>query len=684
MRFAILTQGNRVPGIDNYESLGFYQWLHVFGGRIVEAEEALTTCQDGAYDLILIRLIEENLALIPALKERLGRDSFTKLAVCLDIPVPYWESEFTGAKHLDALKTAVAKADFVFGTDFQTAQALEAFAGRTVYEIPYPVNLDKLKACQHVIKKKVISILHGRPQNVMKSLRGIRGMCGRDLNMRVLSYRCQNQADIDFYQQKKIETILCRNEQELGAKLAESELIVIPEKYPFCAEDNHHLENLVVYAAALGTIVLGGVHLEAMRRCYPDLAYPHLPNNLYTYRWLKKDTAKITNVVENAKTKAEYYQGGNLRKRFLDLLYAETKEPRFLYRAIQTGPQPLFEQIHHVYGERSIKYHPEEFVVVCLVKNGADYIRVFLDYYRKMGTRHFFFIDNGSTDGTMTLLKQCPDVTLYETKLPHKKYESEIRRAVIEEHCRNNWLLCVDIDEFFDYPYSERISMGLFLRYLNSHHYTAVMSYLLDMFSREVEFTPQGEEDLVSRYCYYDVSNVRKHRYDVYDTPYTNYNQLADPKMRHYSGGIRSDIFKNKTCGYLLSKHPLIFVNSKIEPAIHPHYCNKAFVADVQGVLKHYKFIGSFKDKVIHSLEAKDYCYYAELEYQEYYNVIKDKSKMSLYSRKSKKLETVDQLIREGFLRVSKAYRAYVKEAGQFKPESLSIKGRGRSDTRST
>ncbi len=44
------------------------------------------------------------------------------------------------------------------------------------------------------------------------------------------------------------------------------------------------------------------------------------------------------------------------------------------------------------------------------------------------------------------------------------------------------WCLYVDIDELFDYPYSEVVSLDSFLRYLTSKSYTAVMAHMLDMF----------------------------------------------------------------------------------------------------------------------------------------------------------------------------------------------------------
>jgi hypothetical protein len=663
MKYGILVKSKDNPAVQGYDSAGFYQWLNVFHGQII-GEAELGNLRDGDYDIVHIRLARENLPLIHQLKERLGEALQTKIVASLDIPVGYWEAEFD---HPDQLTAAARKADFVFATDFYIAQALAESTGRNVYEISHPVNLENLRVFRNIEKTGTVTILNGDPKNVLQYIRWIKIIFGAKLHVRVLSYRYENPVEIKFYRRKKIEFIICQKEEELCHKLAESQFILVPEPRSCYKNEYHTDENLVVYSAVLGAVVLGNRHLEAMRRCYADIVNAPLRNSLLFYALIKRDAVKINHLIENAQIKAEYYNWGNLQKRFLDILYHQTLDERFQSLNMKMEHPSIFQQIHHVHGLRTIHYDKEQFVVVCLVKNGAEYIKTFIGHYNHLGAVHFFFVDNGSTDETIALLKQYPNITIYKTMLPHKNYESEIRRAVIEEHCMNNWCLFVDIDELFDYPYSDRVSMQQFLRYLNSHQYTAVFSYLLDMFSREIEFSNESvgdEEDIVSKYCFYDISNIKKSRYNSSFMAFTNHNRLSDKKMKNYSGGIRRNMFRSKRGGYLLTKHPLIFVNSKTEPVVHPHFCNKVFIADVNGVLKHYKFIASFKNKVIDSLKSQEsYCFYTKQEYKQYYQAIKDKNKLNLYSSKAEKLENIEQLVRRGFLRVSKAYRAYLEQA---------------------
>lgn len=646
--------------LDGYfESAGFHQWLKVFGGQMIHEDETLT---DGDFDMIHLRMTRDNLPAINQLRNQIGNNSITKIVASVDLPVFYWTQ--TGDYWCRLLK-ALEKADIIIATDFSLAQKLSKDVNRRVYELPHPIDLNRIQSFKKEHQGKTVIVADGRPKKILQFIRLIKLILGKDCLVRVLSYPDQNPKVAEFYRNKKVESIICRSESELLQSLAEARMVLIPDIHPRSTiENQNRYDYLIKFAAALGLIVLGEQRLESLRRCYPEMLRNGFRNSLLLYRWINSDPLKIANVTDNAQVKVQSYGWGMLQKKILDILYHEFPEPRFYYREQTLQHRSLFHEIHHHSGVTTLSYQPEELVVVCLVKNGAEYIPSFLEHYRRLGVKHFFFIDNGSDDETLTLLDQSPDITVYRTGLPHKKYECEIRRIVIEEHCHNRWCLCVDIDELFDYPYSKKISLHEFLVYLNTYNYTAVLSYMLDMFAKETEFTRMGtaHTNLSDEYRYYDISNVKKTRYDRSFIPFSQNNRMADPKMMNYSGGIRRSIFRNKDSGYLLTKHPLIFVDHQIEPFVHPHFSNKTYVADVNGVLKHYKFIATFKEQVIQRLEAKEFCYYGELEYQEYYKVIKDENCLDLYSPQAKKFEKVEELLEQGFLKVSAAYDQYMQE----------------------
>ena len=113
-------------------------------------------------------------------------------------------------------------------------------------------------------------------------------------------------------------------------------------------------------------------------------------------------------------------------------------------------------KVHWVSGPRSVEASVEEFVVVSLVRDGAVYLPEFLRHYRELGAKHIVLLDNGSTDGTPALVASEPDVTVMRTPAPFKIYENIMRRWLVTRFGRRNWVLCVDIDEFFDYRFAGR------------------------------------------------------------------------------------------------------------------------------------------------------------------------------------------------------------------------------------
>src|SRR5215218_4136819 len=165
--------------------------------------------------------------------------------------------------------------------------------------------------------------------------------------------------------------------------------------------------------------------------------------------------------------------------------------------------------IEHLYGPEEVSYEEDELVLVCLLRDGRPYVKSFIEHHASMGIKHMFFLDNGSTDGTVETLKQYENVSVLHTGLPFKRYEVSLRQYLVERFGQEGrWCLYVDIDELFDYPYSDVVSLGSLLRYLNERSYTAVVAQMLDMFSEEpLSDAPSKEgEPLKEQHRFYDIS----------------------------------------------------------------------------------------------------------------------------------------------------------------------------------
>src|SRR5918993_341868 len=132
--------------------------------------------------------------------------------------------------------------------------------------------------------------------------------------------------------------------------------------------------------------------------------------------------------------------------------------------------------VKHLHGPKKIAYGPEELVVVCLVRNGRPYVKSFIDHYISLGVKHIIFMDNGSDDDTVAVAQDHERVTVVQTKLPYKHFEYEMKLYLISRFGKGRWSLYVDIDELFDYPYSDVVGLSSLLRYLNERSYTAVVA----------------------------------------------------------------------------------------------------------------------------------------------------------------------------------------------------------------
>ena len=323
-------------------------------------------------------------------------------------------------------------------------------------------------------------------------------------------------------------------------------------------------------------------------------------------------------------------------------------------RAIRTHAQTkaldlIFPfKIQLLSGPRRVSASVEDFVVVCLVRNGAVYLPEFLRHYRELGAKHIVFLDNGSTDGMPTLLAGEPDVTVVRTTAPFKIYRDVMRRWLVTTFGRRNWVLCVDIDELFDYPFRRQITPVNLLRYLNRCGFTAVVAQMLDMFPQTAitETSGAGWRD---QHRFYSLSDLEREPYAGY---YGESNEAAPVGLEVMHGGVRSSAFQVRA---LLTKHPLLFPSRGIS-YLHPHHISGARVADLSAVLLHYKYVGDFAEYVKAIVKDESFSMNSR-EYKQYLRAIQTDSGLSLYSQAASEFTTVEQLLDEGFLVASEQFR---------------------------
>jgi len=309
----------------------------------------------------------------------------------------------------------------------------------------------------------------------------------------------------------------------------------------------------------------------------------------------------------------------------------------------------------HIHGPKEVDYGLNELVVLCLVRNSQLYINSFIEHYQTLGVKHIFFLDNNSTDNTIPIAQKYKNVTIFQTKLPFKKYKMAMRHYLINNFAKGSrWALFVDIDEFFDYPFSDTISLKMLLTYLNERSYTSVVAYMLDMHSDKPILNQNVGEDrsLDELYKYYDLFNIIKMQY------YFPQNILANNEIAIYFGGIRKTLFDVNA---FITKHPLFFLDTQIKPLFTGgHDTRYAHIADFTGVLLHYKFTSDFYERTVRAVQEENYADNSA-NYKKIYNVLKHNPDFQIKQDTSEELNNINELIDRGFLVVSEDYIDWVK-----------------------
>jgi glycosyltransferase involved in cell wall biosynthesis len=333
----------------------------------------------------------------------------------------------------------------------------------------------------------------------------------------------------------------------------------------------------------------------------------------------------------------------------------------------------LEHNVEHVHGPRDVDYGIDELVVLVLLRNGRPYIKPFIEHYFSLGVRHIVFLDNGSTDGTVQALQNYENVTVLRSRLPFKKYNITLKQYLVERFGRGRWTLNADIDELFEYPYSDVVSLKALLRYLNDNFYTAVVTYMLDMFPETLlsaDSPATDYESLKELHRFYDISDVRTLDYSqVGDIG----NVVANEWIEILQGGVMQRVFGTSP---LLTKHPLIFLDDRLTPHdLSDHWVGNARIADFTALFLHYKLSANLYGLVRREIEERRYNN-LHGKYDKIHKVLAEAPSLLMRNDTSEELKSVNELVGTRFVSVSKQYMRFVENEaqrnGHFSEESRS------------
>ncbi len=236
-------------------------------------------------------------------------------------------------------------------------------------------------------------------------------------------------------------------------------------------------------------------------------------------------------------------------------------------------------------------------VLVVVVKDEADRMPFFLDYYRRLGIDHVIVIDNCSTDDLVDIIEPRQDVSFVRATGSYgdARYGNDWVNCVLARYCRGRWVLYVDVDEFLVFDDSENRSIKDLADRLDESAVRAFSVRMIDMYSSDAVTQNRyrrGQDPL--EVC-------RLFDADGYESRYEEVSMTTWLK-----GGPRGRMFfEDPQLGPALNKTPLVRWGTasaylKSSHQLWPIALNRGSTeVGASGALLHQKFLSAFAEKVV-------------------------------------------------------------------------------------
>ena len=303
----------------------------------------------------------------------------------------------------------------------------------------------------------------------------------------------------------------------------------------------------------------------------------------------------------------------------LDSYRLRLRRKRRIIRALRKSTE-----LHSVQ-DRTGLIDPESILLFSTLRNEAIRLPYFLSYYRDLGIDHFLMVDNDSDDNSRDYLADQPDVSLWRTSASYKRahYGMDWMNFLLRSYADNHWVLVVDPDEFFVYPFCDTRSIRALTDWLDDGGIRSFSAMLLDMYPKgPLDAQPyRVGQDPFEIACWFDGGN-----YSIKKNP--TYGNLW------VQGGPRARVFfpEAPEKAPALNKIPLVRWNKRYAfvSSTHmllPRGLNQVY--DVwggeraSGALMHAKFLHTFPEKADEELRRRQH-YGKSVEYKAYVGTMQD------------------------------------------------------------
>jgi len=201
----------------------------------------------------------------------------------------------------------------------------------------------------------------------------------------------------------------------------------------------------------------------------------------------------------------------------------------------------------------------------------------------------------------------------------------------------------VDADEVLVYPHCESATLRDLCRFFDGQRQTAMFSFLVEMYSRVpfAENLYRPDQDPLEVCAYLDADNY----------VHSQVRELGQTRLR-VTGGMRKRAFGTDA---LLNKYVLLKGTGGIKAYQGMHWIDNAAVADVSGVVLHFKYFSDFADRVKEEVARKQHWNGAS-EYREYLRTLARVPDLCPHYDGSVRVTDSGQLTALGLVRSSPAF----------------------------
>lgn len=270
---------------------------------------------------------------------------------------------------------------------------------------------------------------------------------------------------------------------------------------------------------------------------------------------------------------------------------------------------------------------PRSLLLFSTLRNERARLPYFLKYYRDLGIEQFFFVDNGSVDGSCEYLAAQPDVSIWRTTASYKDsgFGMDWLNALMRRYAHGRWAMVVDVDEFILYPFCDTRPLRALTDWLDDAGLRSFGTLILDMYPKG----PVNEHPCIEGQNPFEVASW-------FDS--SNYAITVNQRFRNLwiQGGPRArGFFSDKPkAASALNKIPLVkwdrsyaYVSST--HMLLPRGLNLVYDTlggeKASGCLMHAKFLSTLAGKANEEQERRQH-YAGGREYDAYAETLEDRT----------------------------------------------------------